>query len=296
MFNLFSTIIRYGEQDDIRNSFNHDRIKGIVLIDEIDVHLHPSLQYEVVPKLIKLFPKVQFIASSHSPLFLLGMEREFGQDGLRIIELPSGTRISSERYTEFGNAFHYYQETEAFQEEIEKRFKDGTKPLVLTEGESDVRYLKTALTLLDKAQLLNYFDFDSVGGKEGLNRFRTMYEAKPSLIPLPVLLLYDRDAKKTTKVREGPLWIYSIPHNPENKKVCKGIENLFPEILFENRFYQKRPLKNGYGGNFDEFDKPAFCNWICDERKDSADFEKFDSVIEILEEFSAAHQPNKADT
>ena len=296
LFNLFSTIIRYGEQDDIRRSLQHDSIEGIVLIDEIDVHLHPSLQYEVVPKLIKLFPKVQFIMSSHSPLFLLGMEREFGQDGLRIIELPSGTRISSERYTEFGNAFQYYQETDAFQEEIEKRFKERSKPLVLTEGESDVRYLKTALTLLDKAQLLNYFDFDSVGGKEGLNRFRTMYEAKPSLIPLPVLLLYDRDAKKTTKVREGPLWIYSIPHNPENKKVCKGIENLFPEILFENRFYQKRPLKNGYGGNFDEFDKPAFCNWICDERKDSADFEKFDSVIEILEEFSAAHQPNKADT
>ena len=292
LFNLFSTIIRYGERLDLNWSTRLADITGIVLIDEIDAHLHSSLQYGVVPQLIKLFPKVQFIVSSHSPLFLLGMEKEFGSEGLRILEFPRGNRITSERYSEFRNVFHYYQETEAFQEEIEKRFKEGTKPLVLTEGESDVRYLKTALTLLDKAQLLNYFDFDSVGGKEGLNRFRTMYEAKPSLIPLPVLLLYDRDAKKTTKVREGPLWIYLIPHNPENKKVCKGIENLFPEILFENRFYQKRPLKNGYGGNFDEFDKPAFCNWICDDRKDSADFEKFDSVIEILEEFSAAHQSN----
>ena len=78
LFHLFATIIRYGERDDINRSIHLSRdITGIVLIDEIDAHLHPSLQYEVVPQLIKLFPKVQFIVSSHSPLFLLGMEKAY---------------------------------------------------------------------------------------------------------------------------------------------------------------------------------------------------------------------------
>lgn len=43
---------------------------GIVLIDEIDLHLHPKWQREVVGRLLKTFPKVQFVASSHSPFII----------------------------------------------------------------------------------------------------------------------------------------------------------------------------------------------------------------------------------
>ncbi len=41
---------------------------GIVMIDEIDLHLHPSWQMEVLPRLSKEFPKLQFVVTSHSPL------------------------------------------------------------------------------------------------------------------------------------------------------------------------------------------------------------------------------------
>jgi len=41
--------------------------EGIVLIDEIDLHLHPKWQRMVVPMLIKTFPRCQFIISTHSP-------------------------------------------------------------------------------------------------------------------------------------------------------------------------------------------------------------------------------------
>jgi len=44
--------------------------EGIVLIDEIDLHLHPKWQREVVGRLLKTFPKVQFVASSHSPFII----------------------------------------------------------------------------------------------------------------------------------------------------------------------------------------------------------------------------------
>ncbi|MCX2483699.1 AAA family ATPase [Pedobacter sp. MR2016-24] len=48
---------------------------GIVLIDEIDIHLHPKLQKNIVIQLTRTFPKIQFIVSTHSPIPLLGAPR-----------------------------------------------------------------------------------------------------------------------------------------------------------------------------------------------------------------------------
>lgn len=50
---------------------NHDTKKdpvGVVIIDEVDLHLHPTLAVEVVGRLTRAFPKIQFIVSTHSPL------------------------------------------------------------------------------------------------------------------------------------------------------------------------------------------------------------------------------------
>ena len=43
---------------------------GIVLIDEIDLHLHPKWQRAVISQLRKCFPKVQFVATTHSPFIV----------------------------------------------------------------------------------------------------------------------------------------------------------------------------------------------------------------------------------
>ena len=289
LFNLFCTIIRYGERANIAHSLHLPLIGGVVLIDEIDAHLHPSFQYEVVPQLIKLFPKIQFIVSSHSPLFLLGMESEFGPDGFNILELPTGTEISSERYSEFGKAFDYYQKTARFQEEIVKRFEQGTKPLVLTEGPLDVRYIKTAIIRFGKIDFLTAIDFEAADGSGNLDKILGFYKKNPSLLHRPIMLLYDCDAKQEPK-EVGKLWVRLIQSNPGNQKVLKGVENLFPESLFEDSFYQEEPSPKGDGGINKTLDKNAFCDWICAERKDNADFDKFQSVISILEEFVAAHE------
>jgi predicted ATP-binding protein involved in virulence len=51
-----------------------DNLQGIVLIDEIDAHLHPKYQYDLPKLLSETFPKVQFIVSTHSPIPLLGVK------------------------------------------------------------------------------------------------------------------------------------------------------------------------------------------------------------------------------
>jgi len=60
--------------------------EGVILIDEIDLHLHPKWQRMVIPKLMAVFPNCQFLISTHSPhvithvrpenLFLLSMTEE----------------------------------------------------------------------------------------------------------------------------------------------------------------------------------------------------------------------------
>ena len=84
-----------GLQDPIRDG------TGIVLIDELDLHLHPKWQRTVVKQLTETFPKLQFIATTHSPqligevpaerITVIGdtvyrPEHTFGMDSSRILE------------------------------------------------------------------------------------------------------------------------------------------------------------------------------------------------------------------
>ncbi len=64
---------------------------GLVLIDELDVHLHPGWQRSVASDLQKTFPAMQFVATSHSPQIIGEVPREniriLRQDGT--VETPS---------------------------------------------------------------------------------------------------------------------------------------------------------------------------------------------------------------
>ncbi|MDX2068795.1 MAG: AAA family ATPase [Haliscomenobacter sp.] len=51
-------------------------LEGIVLIDELDIHLHPTWQKALPGLLSEIFPKIQFISSTHSPIPLLGAPKE----------------------------------------------------------------------------------------------------------------------------------------------------------------------------------------------------------------------------
>ncbi|MCP4213454.1 MAG: AAA family ATPase [bacterium] len=53
---------------------NINDVKGIVLIDEVDLHLHPSWQQQVIPFLRHSFPNLQFIGCTHSPMTAGGAE------------------------------------------------------------------------------------------------------------------------------------------------------------------------------------------------------------------------------
>jgi hypothetical protein len=68
LVDLYGRAMRAGAVDEEGN------VHGIVLIDELDQHLHPSLQAGLVDHLENLLPQVQVISTTHSPLLALGAQ------------------------------------------------------------------------------------------------------------------------------------------------------------------------------------------------------------------------------
>lgn len=74
---LFSLVGDLARRMTIANPMLSDPLEGegIVLIDEIELHLHPSWQKQIVRKLTETFPKIQFIITTHSPQVLSEVDR-----------------------------------------------------------------------------------------------------------------------------------------------------------------------------------------------------------------------------
>lgn len=56
------------------NNIDPKHFQGLVLIDEIDLYLHPTWQSQLIPALRKTFPRLQFVATTHSPVVLGALE------------------------------------------------------------------------------------------------------------------------------------------------------------------------------------------------------------------------------
>ncbi len=81
--------------------------EGIVLIDEIDLHLHPQWQREVIPALLATFPNLQFIVTTHSPQVLSKVHKEsifILEDGKLVKNVPNtyGRNASAILFEIFG--------------------------------------------------------------------------------------------------------------------------------------------------------------------------------------------------
>ena len=73
---------------------------GLIIVDEIDAHLHPSWQRRIIPTLTRNFPKLQIFCSTHSPLMLGGLRE--GQVQLLNRDKSGRVEVSKNRMDIFG--------------------------------------------------------------------------------------------------------------------------------------------------------------------------------------------------
>ncbi|WP_083385867.1 AAA family ATPase [Methylomonas sp. LWB] len=297
LLNLFLSIIR--DYDLSGGALeNLSDIKGVVVIDEIDAHLHTSHQKEVLPDLIASFPNVQFIITTHSPLFLLGMEEKFGSNGIKIVNMPHGETVSASDFSEFTAAYEAFKQTNQHRQEIAEALKANSRPIVFVEGDYDIRYITKAAELLKKPYILDAIQLRDGTGFGNLDKIWRSYEIQlAELLPSKILLLYDCDTNKAA-AEKGNLIKRVIPTNTSSP-INIGIENLItselisqletshPQFIDLTEVTTKRvrgqevitPAKKTV--NKDE--KGNMCNWIC-ANATADDFRSFSSVFDIIEE------------
>jgi predicted ATP-binding protein involved in virulence len=70
-----------------------EKTSGVVLIDEIDLHLHPSWQQTIIVQLQQAFPEIQFIVTTHSPQVLSTVHR----DNIRVLGVDASGRVSARK-------------------------------------------------------------------------------------------------------------------------------------------------------------------------------------------------------
>ncbi|EGK8076736.1 AAA family ATPase [Campylobacter lari] len=296
LLNLFVNIVRH---TDLSNE-TMDKLEGIVVVDEIDVHLHSDLQSKVLPSLIKLFPKIQFIITTHSPLFVLGMQREFEDDGFDLLEMPNGIRISAEIFSEFQKAYDTFRQTKTFEEDINNKIKSMQKPTIFVEGKTDVKYIKKAIEIFNRNNLSEKIEIEQIGFEDkngaknsndkALFNAEKFLEANQKFLNNKVLILHDPENKVQERWIGEKLRINKMPFFEENF-LNKGIENLFKSDLFE-KFLEKYNQNNTISVIKDNNkiinrkinDKQEMCNWIC-ENGTEEDFENFKVILEIIDEF-----------
>ncbi len=125
--------------------------EGIVLIDEVETHLHLELQRQILPLLTSVFPKIQFVISTHSPFVLSSVKDAVAYD--------------MERHKVIGDLTDYSYES-------------------LAEGYFGVTTSSVEIeTRMDRLEeLLKRKDELDVAEKDELNRLQGDFERLPELI------------------------------------------------------------------------------------------------------------------
>ena len=298
LLNLFLSILRDFDLSGTLFTKAED-IHGIVVVDEIDLHLHAVHQYKILPRLMKMFPRVQFIVTTHSPLFVLGMKNTFGEDGFALYRLPHGHQISPEEFSEFGNAYETFAETKRFAAHIREEITNAQKPVVFTDGATDQKYIEKASELLDQRELLQKVELKDGEGDSNLKKIWNSYcnSKLADLIPQKVVLLHDCDSDIAPH-RKGDISKRKIPLQDRNP-IKKGIENLFSRKTLEIAISDKpafihikrerEELDRGktiiipeeWAVHPDE--KTNLCDWLC-ENGTAEDFQHFQKIFDLLEE------------
>ena len=303
LLNLFLSILRDFDLSDAPLK-NAAEVRGTVVVDEVDLHLHAVHQHEILPELMQMFPKIQFIVTTHSPLFVLGLALTYGEDGFALYRMPQGDQISPEEFTEFGDAYQAFKATSRFSDDIRVAVRDAQSPILYMEGKTDIQYLRKAAELLHEQSKLGGITIDEGGGSGGLtNIWRALLNLSDGLVPRKVIVLFDceyqgpPDTKGNRFKRKNPV--------QNQHPITKGIENLFSRATLEKALsYDKSFINVEPGGQgildgeevcvqekwtVNEKQKVTLCDWLC-ENGTADDFQHFQLIIDLITEALAGQE------
>ncbi|UTW09875.1 AAA family ATPase [Pseudomonas benzenivorans] len=199
---MFGELIR--QSDNLNNDTVISNSTGVVLIDEIDKHLHIKLQKEVLPFLFSIFPNVQFLISSHSPFLSMGLA-ESQRDRSKIIDLDNfgvtHDPTTNALYTEVYDMM--VSDNQRFRDEyitLKSELNKNTKPLIITEGKTDIQHIRKSQKALGIDLDAEYF---SVPGDWGDSKLKLLLEQLSKVSQRRVIIgIFDRDVPSVVDLIE----------------------------------------------------------------------------------------------
>ena len=249
---LFGELLR--QSDNISNNIQLPNVTGIVLVDEIDKHLHIKLQKEVLPLLLGMFPNVQFIVSSHSPFMSLGLAEKL-RERSKLIDIESGFSIHPTNDRQYQEVYDMMIEENiryrTMYESIVSQVETEKELQIITEGKNTEHIAKAITTLdknlMDRIKIITGSE-DRSGDQQLKNTFDIMRNANHSS---KFLFVWDCDSIKiVNSVSENlSFFKFCLHKNEDNSRVKKGIENIYDEIFFTEDVYDKKETENDYGGS-----------------------------------------------
>ena len=263
---IFAEILRHA---DVNSQTQLNKVIGIVLIDEVDKHLHIKLQKEVLPALFQLFPNVQFILSSHSPFLSMGLA-DVAKERAKIIDVESGLAIQPEHDEQYQQVYEMMVGENArfknLYESINSQLQDQNFLYIITEGKN-TKHIAKALNMLAPELNEKIKIVEGAEGKSGAPQLKNAYDIfVHSGISNSCLFIWDVDCVDMVNqlVERDSFHKLCFERNADNEIAKKGIENLYPKSLFTDDMYSEKSEDIGYGGKktLKEFDKNKFLEKI----------------------------------
>lgn len=240
VISIFSEILRQGDR--VFGVKPQNQFTGIVLIDEVDKHLHIQLQKEVLPSLFALFPNIQFIISSHSPFLNMGLA-EVAESRTTIFDLDNNGIVSSPLTNEIYQSTYemFLKDKNKYAIElanVKKELGSLTKPLVITEGKTDIVHILKAISELGLELSFDILPVEAqVDGDSGL--ISLLNQLKLIKQKNKIIGIFDRDHDELTKKYTDPyadlgnnVYAFRIPC--PKSRLEQGQEKISIEYLYSD--------------------------------------------------------------
>ncbi|MBU0614164.1 AAA family ATPase, partial [Patescibacteria group bacterium] len=269
---------------------NKSEFPKLLLLDEVDASLHPSMIQNLLDVIREVFIKngCNVILATHSPTTVALAPEE------SLFEIQKGSETQKIRKISQADAINLLSEGIIT---FEKGLKiqsgiDKTKKLqILTEG-NNAEHIKKAIEILDNEVSAQIKIIPDGGGQQLKNAFDAFLNADHAN---KFLFVWDCDfASTVSNITETDNFkTFCFEENTSNSKAVDkigkavGIENLYPDSLFTDDVYTAKEIRGSYSTttSINEFDKQKFLNKVKAET-DQDTFNNFKPLIKKIKELT----------
>lgn len=253
----------------------------VLLLDEIDSSLHPSMIRNLLYTIKEIFVKqynVNVIMVTHSPTTIALSDEDAvyvvnkGDIKNKIVKSPKSEALNilTEGYMSLSEGLTLLDNI------MQKKIN------IFTEG-NNINYLRRAVEVLAPELAGKIEIVEKIADKSGHNQLSVLYDF---FIRLnhgnKVLFVYDSDVN-VKHTESNNTFFYVLPSNDNNNKIRNGIENMFPETLIKDDHYviNERRHDDGKVSTVKAPNKRKICEYIV-SNAEPEDFNMFKGFIEKL--------------